>query len=75
MKSKQSLSQSNSSEGSRKSASSSKSDSSYIDLEFQTSLSGGVAVQRECLRRVPSCGETSVMDLTVHEEDFFGNGR
>lgn len=73
VKSKQSLSRSSSSDGSKKSTTSSKSGQSGFDLEFRTSLSGGVEAQQEGLRRVPSYGGTSMMDLTVNDEDFFGN--
>ncbi|XP_053402304.1 uncharacterized protein LOC123548511 isoform X2 [Mercenaria mercenaria] len=74
VKSKQSLSQSSGSDSSQKSTSSSKSaKSSFSDLEFRTSLSGRTEEQRAGLRRVPSCGGTSAMDLTVNDEDFFGN--
>ncbi|XP_052232648.1 uncharacterized protein LOC127845662 isoform X2 [Dreissena polymorpha] len=46
--------------------------SSYVDLEYRMSLSEQACAQREGLRRVPSFGGTSEMDLTINDEEFFG---
>ncbi|KAL4232237.1 hypothetical protein ACF0H5_009811 [Mactra antiquata] len=46
-------------------------ESESIDLELRTSLTGQAKEQALGLRRVPSCGGTSVMDLTVNDDEFF----
>lgn len=47
----------------------------YVDLALKSSLTKESAVQREEFKRVPSIGGTSHLDLTVNEDEFFGNGR
>lgn len=49
--------------------------SEYVDLSYRLSLTKNTAKQREGLKRVPSCGGTTAMDMTINDEEFFGNGR
>ena len=45
------------------------------DLAYRISLTEKAEEQKEGLKRVPSVGGTSQLDLTVPESEFFGNGK
>ena len=55
--------------------SSKSSTSDFVDLAFRSSLSKDARLQQEGLKRVPSCGGTSALDMTVNDDEFFNNGR
>ena len=60
---------------SSQSGASTKSDGSeWVDLAFRMSLTGRASEQHQGLKRVPSMGGTTEMDLTVADDDFFANG-
>ena len=44
------------------------------DLAYRMSLTGKAEEQTEGLKRVPSIGGTSELDLTIPDTEFFGNG-
>ena len=48
---------------------------SGLDLAYRISLTGKVEEQKEGLKRVPSFGGTSELDLTVPDSEFFGNSK
>ena len=44
------------------------------NLTFKMSLTNEAEEQRHCLRRVPSIGGTSELDMTIPDGEFFGCG-
>ena len=46
-----------------------------LDLAYRISLTGKAEEQKEGLKRVPSFGGTSELDLTVPDSEFFGNSK
>ena len=46
-----------------------------IDLAYRISLTDRAEEQKEGLKRVPSTGGTSQLDLTVPDTEFFGLGK
>ena len=46
-----------------------------LDLAYRISLTGKAEEQKEGLKRVPSFGGTSELDLTVPDSEFFENSK